>query len=141
MGGKPFGKLTKVDDDLQEKIKNPLQNVLFLGTRKVEEMTDYYNLADVFFSPSYQENAPMSILEAGATSLPLVLRDIEQYKLLYKDGYLAGKEDFAEIIGRLKEDQEFREKYSKEGLKLASRFSTKKLGTKLIKFYEGVINS
>ncbi len=141
LGGKPFGKLTKVDDDLQEKIKNPLQNVLFLGTRKVEEMTDYYNLADVFFSPSYQENAPMSILEAGATSLPLVLRDIEQYKLLYKDGYLAGKEDFAEIIGRLKEDQEFREKYSKEGLKLASRFSTKKLGTKLIKFYEGVINS
>lgn len=139
LGGKPFGKLTKVDKDLQEKINNPIQNVLFLGTRKVEEMPDYYNMADVFLLPSFQENAPMAILEAGASSLPLVLRDLEEYKLLYKEGYLAEKEDFAGQIERLKEDKEFREKYSQEALKLAMKFSTKILGPKLIKFYEGVI--
>lgn len=140
LGGKPFGKLTKVDKDLQEKINNPLQNILFLGTRRVEEMPDYYNMADVFFLPSFQENAPMSIIEAGASSLPLVLRDIEQYKLLYKDGYLAEKEDFAGLIERLKDDKDFREKYSQEALKLATKFSTRALGPKLIKYYEGVIN-
>ena len=143
IGGKPFGKLTKVDEGLQEKINNPIQNVLFLGTRKVEEMPDYYNLADVFFMPSYQENAPMAIIEAGASSLPLVFRDLEEYRLLYKSGYLVGngKDGYAEIISRLMEEKDFREEYSQESLKLASKFSTRALGPKLIKFYEGVINS
>ena len=141
VGGKPFGKLTKIDKDLQEKINNPLQNTLFLGTRLVEEMPDYYNMADVFFLPSFQENAPMAIIEAGASSLPIILRDIEQYKLLYKEGYLAEKEDFSGQIERLQDDKEFREKYSQEGLKLASKFSTQALGPKLIKFYEQTIKS
>ena len=140
VGGKPFGKLTKVDKGLQEKIDNPLQNTLFLGTRSVEEMPNYYNMADVFLLPSFQENAPMAVIEAGANSLPIILRDIEQYKLLYKEGYLAEKEDFAGQVGRLKEDRDFRERYSQEALKLASKFSTRTLGPKLIKYYEGAIN-
>lgn len=136
LGGKPFGKLTKVDGKLQQKIKKPPQNVIFLGSRSVEEMPGYYNIADVFFLPSYQENAPMSVIEAGATSLPLVLRDLDQYKLLYGDGYLPGNANFADIIQKLKVDTDYREKYSAEALKLASRFSTKILGPKLIKLYK-----
>ncbi len=142
VGGKPFGKLTKTDKELEIKLKSPLQNVLFIGTRKVEEMPRYYNLADVFFMPSYQENAPMAILEAGAASLPLVLRNLTEYKMLYKEGYLPSAEDgFVGIISRLREEVEFREKYSQSAQGLAKRFSFEILGPKLIKFYQEVLSS
>ena len=139
LGGKPFGKLTKVDKELEAKLKTPLQNALFLGSRPVEEMPDYLNMADVFFMPSYQENAPMAILEAGATSLPLVFRDLEEYKMLYGGGYLTG-ENFTQIISNLQDDTSLREKYSEEALDLAKKFSFEILGPKLINLYEKVIN-
>ena len=139
IGGKPFGKLTKIDKELEEKLKIPLQNALFLGSRAVEEMPNYYNMADVFFMPSYQENAPMAILEAGATSLPLVLRDLEEYKMLYGEGYLS-REGFTDIISKLKDDISFREKYSNEAHELAEKFSFKFLGPKLLNIYKKVIN-
>lgn len=136
IGGKPFGKLTKVDKDLEKKLKSPLQNVLFLGTRSVEQMPEYYNLADVFFLPSHQENAPMAVLEAAATSLPLVLRDLPEYRLLYREGYLTSeKNEFADIIGKLNSDSDLREKYSGEALDLAKRFSFETLGPRLLKIY------
>lgn len=139
VGGKPFGKLTKIDKELEEKLRIPLQNALFLGSRPVEEMPNYFNMADVFFMPSYQENAPMAILEAGATSLPLVFRDLEEYKMLYGDGYLTG-ENFTQIISKLKVDTNLREKYSEEAHDLAKKFSFEILGPKLINYYNKVIN-
>jgi 1,2-diacylglycerol-3-alpha-glucose alpha-1,2-galactosyltransferase len=142
VGGKPFGKLTKTDKELETKLKSPLQNVLFVGSIKVKEMPEYYNLADIFFMHSYQENAPMAILEAGATSLPLVLRNLPEYKMLYKEGYLSLEEDdFVNIISKLKENDGYRGKFSQSALGLAKRFSFEVLGPKLVKFYIEVISS
>ena len=139
IGGKPFGKLTQIDKDLKENFKIPLQNVLFLGTRKVEEMPDYYNIADVFFLPSLQENAPMSVLEAGATELPLVLRNLQEYKWLYKDGFISSeKNDFVGIISNLEKDAKLRTKASEDASKLVDKFSFEVLGPKLIKLYEKI---
>ena len=42
-------------------------------------MIDYYNMADVFLLPSYEELFPMSVLEAFATGTPVMVRDLELY--------------------------------------------------------------
>jgi 1,2-diacylglycerol-3-alpha-glucose alpha-1,2-galactosyltransferase len=136
IGGKPFGKLTKIEKELEEKIASPPKNVLFAGQHKVEEMPDLYNLADCFFSPSYQENAPMAVIEAACVRLPLVLRDLSEYRSLYKEGYIAGgEENFAENIKRLKEDKDYYSKWSKLAISLAKKFNSDSLGDKLIQYY------
>ena len=140
IGGKPFGKLTKTEKELEEKIASPPKNVLFAGQHKVEEMPHLYNLADCFFFPSYQENAPMAVIEAAATCLPLVLRNLPEYKLLYKSGYLTSeREDFTGIISNLKKDKGLRKKASEDAEILSRKYSFDTQANNLIQLYKKVI--
>src|SRR3989344_2610319 len=120
VGGKPFGKLTEIDQSLEKKVANPPKNVFFLGQKVPEEMADHYSLADIFFLPSFQENAPVAVLEAAAVGLPLVLRDIVQYRMLYGEDYLPSEsKGFADIIAKLAREQDFKEEYSARALELS----------------------
>jgi 1,2-diacylglycerol-3-alpha-glucose alpha-1,2-galactosyltransferase len=47
-----------------------------------------YAAADLMLFPSYQENCPLSPIEAAACGMPVIYRDIEEYKSLYTNSYL-----------------------------------------------------
>ena len=87
-GGFSFGRLTKGYRHLKKKVDRPPKNLWFCGIISKKTINDLYNLADVFFLPSYDELFPMSILEAFNTSTPVVARKLPAYKKIFSSWYL-----------------------------------------------------
>ncbi|MCL2337944.1 MAG: glycosyltransferase family 4 protein [Firmicutes bacterium] len=99
-GGFSFGKITDGYEQIRKIMDNPPPNLQFLGIIPREEMPDVYNMADMFFLPSYDELFPMSILEAMCCKKPILLRDIDIYPDILFDSYAKGKdvEAFSQVI-------------------------------------------
>ncbi|MEK0397370.1 glycosyltransferase, partial [Lactobacillus delbrueckii] len=74
-----FGRITEGYDHLKKAVAEAPANLDFTGIMPRETMIDYYNMADVFLLPSYEELFPMSVLEAFATGTPVMVRDLELY--------------------------------------------------------------
>lgn len=67
----------------EEMKKNP--NVIFLGQRSPEELREIYQLSDLFLLPSRDEGFPLSVQEAMATGLPIIVSDLQCYDDLHLD--------------------------------------------------------
>jgi glycosyltransferase involved in cell wall biosynthesis len=82
---------------------------ILLGSKKHQEIIDYYSAADLSILPSLMEATSISGLEAMAASLPLVGTKVGGIPVLIKDeinGYLCepeNPEDLAEKIDKLLE--------------------------------------
>lgn len=64
------------DDKLKTKCKSEsISNVYFEGSKQVEEVVEYYAIADVFILPSYKEPWGLVINEALACGLPVIVSD------------------------------------------------------------------
>ncbi len=120
-GGFSFGKITDGYDELKKLMENPPANVKFLGIIPRDEMNDIYNMADLFFLPSYNELFPMTILETANTEIPILLRDLDLYKVILFDNYFKGNnnDEFVHIIDELSKDS----KMCKEGMQKAKNIS------------------
>ena len=59
------------------------EQVYFLGYR--EDILEIYRIADAFVFPSWQEGLPFALLEAMASSLPVICSDIRGNRDLVKD--------------------------------------------------------
>ena len=142
VGGKPFSALTEYSKELDYFQDNPLPNTRITGIVPYHDMPYYFNAADIFLFPSFQENAPMAVIEAAACGLPLLLRNLEEYKLLYHEGYLGGQDekDFENYIKKLVNDKDYYAQMSKRALDLSSQFTFNKLGNKLVELYQSVID-
>ncbi|GKT04291.1 glycosyltransferase family 4 protein [Furfurilactobacillus entadae] len=85
-GGFSFGRITDGYADLKRVVDNPPANLSFPGIVDREALVDYYNMADLFLLPSYNELFPMSVLEAFSCGTPVLLRDLDLYRAII-DGY------------------------------------------------------
>lgn len=115
VGGFSFGHITDGYEELKKIVENPPSNVKFLGLIDRKDMNSVYNIANVMFLPSYNELFPMSILEALALKIPILLRDIDIYKNILFNYYLKGNttNNFCNIIKALKNNANFYDKWSK----------------------------
>jgi len=140
VGSQPFGALTTQSEELQQLLKFPPKNFIKASGVPYSRMPQVYNASDIFFFPSYQENASMSIIEAASSGLPLVLRDLAEYRLLYKKGYLACSKnsEFKTDIQLLFSDRNLFGRQKKESFKLAQKFSYEALGDKLLRYYQNL---
>jgi 1,2-diacylglycerol-3-alpha-glucose alpha-1,2-galactosyltransferase len=118
-------------------LKNIPKNVLLAGFIPHDKMPCLYNAADIFLFPSYQETHALVVLEAAASGLPLVLRDLPEYKSNFKNAYIACKtnEEFEEAIRQLHKDKTMRDKASENSQQVARQFSFDILGETLIEVY------
>ena len=105
--GKDWGekrKLTKLISKL-----NLTQNIKFTGA--VPDAKEYYSKSDLFLLSSEYEGFGISVLEAMATGLPVIVSNIETMKELVendKNGYLVNFDDYsavADIIYKLLNDK------------------------------------
>ena len=88
---------------------NPPKNVEFVGILDREKMTDFYNMSDLLFMPSFNELFPMAILESCSCENPIFVRDLKLFEPVLLDGYYRASDvdGFVETIDKLSKDKDY----------------------------------
>jgi len=143
VGGRPFGFLTEGRQRINERFKESGEKITYPGELGLEEMPFVYAAGDLMLFTSYQENSPLAPLEAAASGMPVIYRDLEEYKLLYKNPYLKASDnaEFIRLTKRMMHDKEF---YN-EGLKISEQilmqFDENHIREELINLYRTLIGN
>lgn len=77
-----------------------LENVIFVGYVPHEKISKYFSRADIFMLPSEYEGFGISVLEAMATGLPVIVNEIETMREIVKNeynGYLVDFNDYEKV--------------------------------------------
>jgi 1,2-diacylglycerol-3-alpha-glucose alpha-1,2-galactosyltransferase len=108
-GGRPFKGLTEGIQRINDRLNKAGDNFINAGQIELENMPCIYAAADLMLFPSYQENCPLAPVEAAASGIPVIFRDLEEYKSLYKNPYLKASDtkEFINLTGRMIEDVMF----------------------------------
>ncbi|MDO4777964.1 MAG: glycosyltransferase family 4 protein [Tissierellia bacterium] len=139
-GGFSFGNMQEGYHEIKELQNNPPENMKFLGMVDRLQMNDLYNIADVMFLPSYAELFPMTILEAMATNTPILLRDIDIYKLILDGYYLKAGDNkgFIEELKKLRDDPEYRKKAMEMSKRGNDFYSEESIGEMWKEYYDSL---
>jgi 1,2-diacylglycerol-3-alpha-glucose alpha-1,2-galactosyltransferase len=142
VGGRPFGVLTEGIKRIDEKIKNASPNFKIIGPIDLSQMPLVYAAADVFVFPSYQENCPLAPIEAAATGLPVIFRDLKEYSKLYENNYLKANTtlDFTNLIRRLAVSEYFHKKGKVISENLIKQFEQDHIYSKIMHLYTTLNN-
>lgn len=142
----PNAKLVIVGDgpvrqDL-EKLANELDienNVLFTGAVEWEEISHYYQLADVFISASTTETQGLTYAEAMASRRPVVAKLDESIEGFLVDGETAAlfkqDDEIAPTIKHVLQNKEFQEHIAKTGFEKVQELSADKFATSIENAY------
>jgi 1,2-diacylglycerol-3-alpha-glucose alpha-1,2-galactosyltransferase len=141
-GGRPFGGLTEGIKRIDERFRNAGNNFINGGAVDLEDMPLIYAAADLMLFPSYQENCPLAPIEAAACGMPVIYRDIEEYKTLYKYQYLKARstDEFIALTKRMINDSQFYEEGLKISEQLLIQFDKEIIREKLITVYKSLLN-
>jgi 1,2-diacylglycerol-3-alpha-glucose alpha-1,2-galactosyltransferase len=142
-GGRPFGSLTEGIARINERLSNAGKNFINAGQIELEQMPCIYAAADLMLFPSYQENCPLAPIEAAACGMPVIYRDIEEYKSLYENPYLkaSDKEEFIRLTKRMINDKEFYNEGLRISEKLLRQFDKNIIREKLISVYQSLMSN
>jgi len=119
--------------------------ISFLGNIPHKEINSYYDNHEVLILPSYLEVFPMTILEAMARGLVILVSDIPGMREIVKEGrngYLfppGDVEKMKELILYLKNNPKEIERISKNNLKDIHKFTAEKQVPKYIKVYKELL--
>lgn len=124
-GGFSFGQITDGYDEYKKIYDNPPANLYFPGIVDRQEMNDYYNLADIFLLPSYNELFPMAILEAFSAGTAVMLRDLDLYHSIIKDHYYPTKDvtEMAQALEALNKERQILKSYKEKSLQASAYYS------------------
>lgn len=141
IGGRPFGAMTEGVKRLDKKIEEAPANIKFAGLFSLDEMPALYAAADAFVFLSYQENSPLAPVEAAASGMPVMYRDLREYRLLYRNEYMRGNThyDFAQWINRLQSDSAYYNACTEISRQLITQFEKNTIRKQLINLYKDVI--
>jgi 1,2-diacylglycerol-3-alpha-glucose alpha-1,2-galactosyltransferase len=140
VGGIPFKGLAAESGSMDRLMHVHPKNVKFSGLIQRSEVVDYYRAADLFFLPSEQETFGLVVVEAAAAGLPVLLRDIAQYRDTFGGGYEKGTDvDFATLIERFSKDKVYYEKWRKASEQIALRYSSEAGAMRLMEVYAAVL--
>jgi 1,2-diacylglycerol-3-alpha-glucose alpha-1,2-galactosyltransferase len=132
VGGMPFKQLAADHAGMEKVMSKHPDNITFTGVVEREGVSQYYHAADLFFLPSVQETFGIVIVEAAAAGLPVLLRDLPQYRHTFEDGYEKGSDKtFTDQIDRFRRDKEYYRHWQKAARKIAERYDSR-VGVKAI---------
>lgn len=119
-------------------------SIIFTNRIPNDKVPIYYKLADLFISPSKTETQGLTILEAMAAGVPVLVYDDTNVKgiILHKKTGLLFKENnelFDNIKFALNNKTEM-QNYAKEAFKVADDFSSVNFAKKIEKIYKELIN-
>ncbi|GAX03765.1 glycosyl transferase [Secundilactobacillus pentosiphilus] len=136
-GGFSFGRITDGYEKLKQVVDNPPANLSFPGIIDRDKLVAYYNMADLFLLPSYNELFPMSVLEAFSTHTPVLLRDLDLYHAIIKGDYAAAKDvdEMDRIISDLSSDPKALLSLQEKAKQAADYYSEERLAKIWLQFY------
>ncbi|MDI6693220.1 MAG: glycosyltransferase family 4 protein [Anaerosomatales bacterium] len=136
LGGMPFKMLTAGFRRMSRATRHVPENCRFLGEVAHEEVPKFLAAADCLLFPSRQETFGFTIVEAAAAGLPLVLRDLEVYRPLFDDAYIACQEDgFPDAVRRLMTDAGLRAEYASRARTMVERYGLEPHAKALVEAY------
>jgi 1,2-diacylglycerol-3-alpha-glucose alpha-1,2-galactosyltransferase len=140
-GGRPFGRFSEGFKRINNRFENAGKNVINAGQINLEDMPLIYAAADLMLFTSFQENCPLAPIEAAACGMPVIYRDIEEYRLLYKNPYIkAGSiAEFIALTNRMIEDKQFYNEGLKISEQLLIQFDREIIREKLISVYNSLL--
>ncbi|MFB6158373.1 MAG: glycosyltransferase family 4 protein [Candidatus Nanohalobium sp.] len=122
---------------VEEAIQDSPDNAEFPGF--IDNVNDAFELADVFFLPTREENQGMSVLEAAYVGVPVVIRDIPVFEQWFEDGVHCLKADsvegFVEALQILREDRDLRQRLVRNAREVAEQHTLDEVGKSLEKVY------
>jgi 1,2-diacylglycerol-3-alpha-glucose alpha-1,2-galactosyltransferase len=141
VGGRPFGGLSEGIKRIDERLSNAGSNFINAGQIDLEKMPEIYAAADLMLFPSYQENCPLAPVEAAACGMPVIYRDIEEYKSLYERPYLkaANTSEFIEMTRKMIYSREYYEQGLVISQNLLLQFDKYSIRNKLISLYQSLM--
>ena len=140
VGGTPFKQLGDDYESLRRMVRKAPGNVRVTGVVAHAQVKRYLQAADIFFLPSDQENHPMAVLEAAATGLPIVLRDLREYDDTFDGDALRGDDTtFAAIIRRLLDDEAFYKQAVAGCRRIAARFDSAAGADRIVEGYHSLL--
>ncbi len=140
IGGMPFGRAGDDFRAMQDLIRRAPENVTVTGVVSLEKVREYFAAADVFVMPSIQETFGLAIVEAAASGLPLVLRDISDYDQTFRaDAVMCSEEQFAGAVQKLASDQEYYDKMKEAAAAVARRFDSQTITADLVGVYRSLL--
>lgn len=136
-GGFSFGGITDGYERYKKIMDNPPKNLIFPGIVPPERMRELYALADLFLLPSYNELFPMTILEAASCEAPIMLRDLDLYKVILDGNYRATSDvsKMREAILEYKNDPEALKELKEKAKRISKQYSEERLLGIWLKFY------
>ncbi len=139
-GGFSFGKITDGYKELKEIMDNPPKNVEFVGILDREKMTDFYNMSDLLFMPSFNELFPMAILESCSCENPIFVRDLKLFEPVLLDGYYRASDvdGFVETIDKLSKDKDYYNIAVRHALSVKEFYSRENVKNLWIDYYNGL---
>jgi 1,2-diacylglycerol-3-alpha-glucose alpha-1,2-galactosyltransferase len=77
-------------------------------------------------------------MEAASSGIPVIFRDLEEYRLLYENPYLKadGNEQFIQLVRRMIREKEFYRQGVEISNQLLSQFDKDRIREKFIALYE-----
>jgi len=139
--GKRWNKICNANPEMARCLEDMPSNVYMPGF--VDDTASAFSAMDGLFFPSYTENQPMTILESGTLGLPLIVRDIPEYKGFLTHGVnsLKGQnqEEFIQHLTRVAEDAEFRQRLQKGAKALTDIHDLPHVGKRLLALYGSLI--
>lgn len=140
VGGFSFGKITDGYSKYKKLLQNLPQNMINISIIDRKYMNEVFNCIDVLFMPSYLELFPMTILEVANISKPILLRDLELYKPILFDKYLAGKdpETFSEKLRKLMSKPTYYSDYAKRSTDISNIYNKEYISKLWVDYYQRV---
>lgn len=136
-----YTNLNTVPAKVREAVMTKLPNLYFPGYYPRNLLRKAYSGADLFFFPTYEETEGIVLLEALASKIPVLIRDIPIYEGWFTDqkNVYKGKsnEEFKEKIIGIVEKQ--LPDLTKEGYKVAKERDIKNIGKRLKEIYETLL--
>ena len=145
-----------------EKLKNRNDDILFLNiggesnqksnnwldfgyVKERKTMVMLYSAADIYLFPTLADNCPLTAIESLACGLPVVTfetggvseiveKDKTGFVVEYKNG-----EMLTSALEKLLDDDDLREKMSKNAVEASKKFSSKRMALEYLKLYEELL--
>lgn len=118
-------------------------NIIFTGKVPYNEIQYYYNLGNVFVTASTTETQGLTVIEAMATSLPVVCIDDESFRntvVNNLNGYLFNnKKEYRKYIEDLVNDKKLLKKIGKQARISTDQYSSKYYAERVLDVYKKTI--